>query len=124
MVEHFGGDLDVLSEPMHGKPTDITVTDSYAFRDMPKTFTAARYHSLYAKAATLPEELRVTASSADGIIMAIEHRELPLCAVQFHPESILTGHANVLKIVENVISHFRSLHGSKEELPSKRSKLA
>ena len=109
MVEHFGGSLDVLDEPLHGKPTPISVTDkgSYLFQNMPPTFTAARYHSLYAVRDELPAVLRVTAMSEDGVIMAVEHTRMPMAAVQFHPESILTGHHNGLSILENCIQHFR-----------------
>ena len=76
--------------------------------DLPGGFQAGRYHSLHALAASLPAELKVTAHSEDGIVMAIEHERLPIAAVQFHPESILTaseglGHA----LIANVMRHVR-----------------
>jgi anthranilate synthase len=114
MVEYFGGTLDVLDEPLHGKPTPITVTDpaSYLFKNMAPTFTAARYHSLYAVRDTLPSMLRVTAMSSDGVIMAVEHTRMPMAAVQFHPESILTAHHDGLSILENCIQHFRMVNAA------------
>jgi anthranilate synthase len=90
MVEHFGGKLGVLDYPMHGKPSRVRVTGGRFFDGVPAEFTAGRYHSLFALRETLPDELRVTAESEDGVVMAIEHATLPLAAVQFHPESIMT----------------------------------
>lgn len=107
MVEHFGGALDVLAYPMHGKPSRIRVTGGRLFAGLPHEFTAARYHSLYAVRDRLPAELRVTAESEDGVIMAIEHERLPLAAVQFHPESILTlGEDIGLRLVRNMVAAF------------------
>src|SRR5690606_8899852 len=90
LVEHLGGKLDVLDYPMHGKPSWIEVRGGALFEGLPKRFRAGRYHSLYARPEALPLELRVTAESDDGVIMAVEHEREPLAAVQFHPESILT----------------------------------
>jgi anthranilate synthase len=91
MVEHFGGDLDQLAKPMHGKPSPVHVLGGRLLAGLPPEFAVGRYHSLYARRPTLPAELMVTAETADGIVMAIEHRVLPLAAVQFHPESIMTA---------------------------------
>lgn len=109
MVEYFGGTLGVLSYPMHGKPSFVT-TDGSAqdhsypiFRDLPKEFEVARYHSLHGLPETMPDDLRVTARTADGVVMGIEHKSLPLAAVQFHPESILTQPNYGLKILENCL---------------------
>jgi anthranilate synthase len=92
IVEHFGGTLDVLDIPMHGKPSTIHPTGAgVVFGAEPVApFTAGRYHSLYANAANLPAVLHVTAMTDDGIIMGIEHCDLPIAAVQFHPESIMS----------------------------------
>lgn len=107
MVEHFGGALDVLSHPMHGKPSRIQVRGGRLFEGLPREFIAARYHSLYAVRDTLPPKLRVTAESNDGVIMAIEHESLPLAAVQFHPESILTLNEDIgLRLIWNVVAQF------------------
>ena len=59
-------------------------------RGLPDEFTVGRYHSLHARRSTLPAELSVTAETGDGVIMAIEHADLPIAAVQFHPESVMT----------------------------------
>lgn len=91
IVEYFGGTLDVLDYPMHGKASNIKVLNPTGiFADFESTFTAGRYHSLYARKEALPKELDVTAVSEDGVIMAVSHRELPIHAVQFHPETILS----------------------------------
>ncbi|MBI2875624.1 MAG: anthranilate synthase [Candidatus Tectomicrobia bacterium] len=105
MVEHFGGELGVLSYPMHGKDSRIRVLGGRIFIGLPDEFTAGRYHSLFAVRETLPPVLRVTAESEDGVIMAIEHASLPLAAVQFHPESILTLEEDLgLRLIRNVVA--------------------
>jgi anthranilate synthase len=90
MVEYFGGALGVLDPPVHGKVSRIRVLGGRLFTGLPAEFTAGRYHSLYAIRTSLPAVLEVTAESEDGVVMAIEHATLPLAAVQFHPESIMT----------------------------------
>jgi len=106
MVEHFGGELDVLSYPMHGKASRIRVLGGRIFAGLPGEFTAARYHSLFAVREKLPATLKVTAESDDGVIMAIEHVSLPLAAVQFHPESILTlGDDIGLRLIRNIVAY-------------------
>ena len=90
IVEHFGGELGVLDYPMHGKASRIRVLGGRIFAGLPKEFTAGRYHSLFAIREKLPAVLEVTAESEDGVVMAVEHRTLPLAAVQFHPESIMS----------------------------------
>jgi anthranilate synthase len=104
MVEHFGGALGVLAEPVHGKRSRIRVLGGRLLRGLPAEFDAGRYHSLYAVRDRMPACLAVTAESADGVVMAVEHRERPLAAVQFHPESILTLAGGVgLRLVESVM---------------------
>jgi anthranilate synthase len=90
IVEYFGGVLDVLDTPMHGKPSVICASGNRLFGGLPSEFTVGRYHSLYARRGALPAELSIAAETADGVIMAIEHKTLPVAAVQFHPESIMT----------------------------------
>jgi anthranilate synthase len=105
MVEHFGGKLGVLDYPMHGKASRIRVVGGRLFAGLPREFTAGRYHSLFALRDALPGDLEVTAETEDGVVMAIEHRRLPLAAVQFHPESILTLDGDVgLRLLENVVT--------------------
>ncbi|GGQ97935.1 anthranilate synthase component I [Streptomyces flaveolus] len=107
IVEHFGGTLGTLPWPVHGKPSSVEVAGDggTVFRNMPARFRAGRYHSLYADPATLPDGLRVTARTADGTVMGIEHRTLPVAAVQFHPESIMTtGEGAGLALIANAVT--------------------
>jgi anthranilate synthase len=90
LVEHFGGTLDVLAQPMHGKPSDVRVLGGRVLAGLPQRFTVGRYHSLHARRHDLPEVLQVTALTDDGVVMAIEHGSRPIAAVQFHPESVMT----------------------------------
>jgi anthranilate synthase len=91
IVEAFGGELGVLDYPMHGKPSRVKHGGLGVFAGLPETIEVGRYHSLYAIPEKLPEVLEVTAMSDDGVIMGVRHRTLPVEAVQFHPESILTA---------------------------------
>ena len=90
LVEHFGGALRQLDLPMHGKPSEVAVVGGRLFDGLAQTFRAGRYHSLCAVAERVPDCLTVNARSEDGVIMGIEHRDLPVAAVQFHPESLLS----------------------------------
>jgi anthranilate synthase len=104
IVEAFGGELGVLDYPMHGKPSKVRHRGVGVFEGLPEEFMVGRYHSLYARRETFPACLEVTAETEDGVIMGVRHRELPIEAVQFHPESILTaedGHG--LKLMENAV---------------------
>jgi anthranilate synthase len=104
IVEAFGGELGVLDYPMHGKPSKVRHRGIGVFEGLPEEFLVGRYHSLYARRETFPACLEVTAETEDGVIMGVRHRELPIEAVQFHPESILTaedGHG--LKLMENAV---------------------
>jgi anthranilate synthase len=104
MAEHFGGALGVLDPPVHGKASRVRVLGGRLFEGMPEEFLAGRYHSLFAIRDRLPAELAVTAETEDGVVMAIEHRTLPLAAVQFHPESIMTLGDDVgLRLLANVM---------------------
>ncbi|WP_104987549.1 anthranilate synthase component I [Sorangium cellulosum] len=108
MVEHFGGKLGVLDYPMHGKASKVHVLGGRLFEGLPREFRAGRYHSLYALRDALPSSLKVTAESDDGVVMAIEHAELPVAAVQFHPESILSQDDNIgLRLVRNAVIELR-----------------
>jgi anthranilate synthase len=108
-VEAFGGELGVLDYPMHGKPSEISHRGVGVFEGLPEKLTVGRYHSLYALRDKLPAELEITAESADGVIMGIRHRTLPIEAVQFHPESILSAHEDAgLHMIENAVRLARS----------------
>ncbi|MGH9558947.1 MAG: glutamine amidotransferase-related protein, partial [Bryobacteraceae bacterium] len=104
MVEAFGGELGVLDYPMHGKPSLVRNRGIGVFEGLPAEFRVGRYHSLYAIREKLPRCLEVTAESEDGVIMGVRHRDLPLEAVQFHPESILTLEGECgLQLMANVV---------------------
>jgi anthranilate synthase len=90
IVEYFGGALDLLGVPSHGKGSAVRVLGGRLLHGLPAEFTVGRYHSLCARRTALPASLAVTAETADGVVMAIEHEELPISAVQFHPESVMT----------------------------------
>jgi anthranilate synthase/aminodeoxychorismate synthase-like glutamine amidotransferase len=90
----FGGQVVRAPAPVHGKTSEIFHEDGDVFAGLPKPFLATRYHSLIVKRASLPDELVPTAQTADGIIMGLRHRELPIYGVQFHPESIATTHGH------------------------------
>jgi anthranilate synthase component 2 len=91
----FGGDVIRAPELMHGKTSKINHTGKGLFRGLNSGFEATRYHSLIVKPETLPATLEVTASTDDGLIMGMQHRQYPSHGVQFHPESIASenGHA-------------------------------
>jgi anthranilate synthase len=91
IVEAFGGELGVLDYPMHGKPSTVHNHGKGVFEGLPAEFQVGRYHSLFARRETFPACLEITAETEDGVIMGVRHRELPVEAVQFHPESILTA---------------------------------
>ena len=104
IVEFHGGRLSVLPAPMHGKPSMVNVRGGGLFEGLPGRFEGGRYHSLYADRGTFPDALEITAESDDGIVMAVEHPELPVAAVQFHPESILTLDEDAgMAVVTNVM---------------------
>ena len=107
LAESFGGSLRELAIPVHGKPSRIRVSpNGMIFSGLAKEVTVGRYHSIFADYATMPKEFRVTAETDDGIIMAIEHESLPVAAVQFHPESIMTlGQGAGMRMIENVVAH-------------------
>lgn len=87
----FGATVTYANRLMHGKQSQVRFDrDCPLFRGCPETAPVGRYHSLAADPGTVPECLKVTACTADGEIMAVQHKTYPICGVQFHPESILT----------------------------------
>ena len=92
----FGGDVVRAGEIVHGKMGEIRHAGAGVFAGLPSPFAATRYHSLVVDRATLPDALTVTAELADGTIMGLAHRELPIQGVQFHPESIASEHGHAL----------------------------
>lgn len=87
----FGGKVVRAPVPMHGKVSAITHTGKGVFAGLPSPFEATRYHSLTVARESLPDTLEVTAETDDGVIMGLQHRELPIFGVQFHPESIASA---------------------------------
>ncbi|MGW0773011.1 aminodeoxychorismate/anthranilate synthase component II [Streptomyces sp. NPDC002835] len=94
MAVAYGGVVDRAPELLHGKTSPVTHDGTGVFAGLPSPFIATRYHSLAAEPVPFPAELEVTARTADGIIMGLRHRELPVEGVQFHPESVLTEHGH------------------------------
>jgi anthranilate synthase len=100
--EYFGGQLGQLGQPAHGRPSRVQVRGGRLMRNLPNEIVIGRYHSLYVERDSMPEVLSVTASTEDGVAMAIEHKTLPVGGVQFHPESLMSLGGEVgLRIVEN-----------------------
>ena len=90
----FGGKIVRAKEIMHGKTSLVTHRGTDVFRGLPSPFTVIRYHSLAIERESLPDCLEVTAETADGEIMGVRHKTLPIYGVQFHPESILSEHGH------------------------------
>ena len=108
IVEAFGGELGVLPYPMHGKPSMVRHNNTGVFQGLPEEIGVGRYHSLYAIPEKLPAGLEVTAYSDDGVIMGVRHRTLPIEAVQFHPESILSSQDDTgLHLMKNALRAVR-----------------
>lgn len=97
----FGGRVVRAPEVMHGKTSEVFHDSSSLFAGLPQPFQVMRYHSLVADQATFPDALVATAHTADGIIMGLRHRDLPIYGVQFHPESIGTPAGR--RLIENFI---------------------
>jgi len=100
--EYFGGELGQLTHPAHGRPSRVQVRGGRLMRNLPNEIVIGRYHSLFVERDSMPDVLSVTASTEDGVAMALEHKNLPVAGVQFHPESLMSlGNEVGLKIVEN-----------------------
>jgi anthranilate synthase/aminodeoxychorismate synthase-like glutamine amidotransferase len=97
----YGGRVVAAPELVHGKAAQVRHDGRTIFAGLPETFLAGRYHSLIVDREGLPPELEVSARSADGLVMGLRHRALPLEGVQFHPESILTPCGRL--ILENFV---------------------
>jgi 4-amino-4-deoxychorismate synthase (2-amino-4-deoxychorismate-forming) component II len=97
----FGGRVIPAPYLMHGKTSEICHDNRTIFSGLPYRFQATRYHSLMVERKTLPKCLEVSATSTDGLIMGLRHRDFPIEGVQFHPESIMTVHGK--KLLENFL---------------------
>ena len=110
--EAFGGALHNLEQVHHGIETQMRRREGafaggdVVFKDVPTDFRAGRYHSWVIDPATLPDVLEVTATGEYDDIMAVQHRELPIFGVQFHPESIMTEHGRTM--IRNILSYTQS----------------
>ena len=98
---YFGGKVVRADRLMHGKTSPIHHQNTDVLEGMPQDFPATRYHSLLVERASLPASLEITAETAEGEIMGLRHKELPIWGVQFHPESIATEGG--MKILENFL---------------------
>jgi anthranilate synthase/aminodeoxychorismate synthase-like glutamine amidotransferase len=99
--QYFGGRVVRAGRLMHGKTSPITHRNTDLFRGLPQGFSGTRYHSLLVERSTFPPELEITAETAEGEVMGLRHRTLPIWGVQFHPESIATQDG--MKILENFL---------------------
>ena len=97
IAKFFGANIVKSENPTHGKTSKIFVCEnSKLFKNLPKSFVVTRYHSLEVEKSSMPADLKITAETQDGIIMALEHNALPIYGVQFHPEAILTQYGHEL----------------------------
>lgn len=102
ICEAFGAEITYAKQLMHGKTSQVKLSkDSQLFKGISPEITVARYHSLAADKETLPECLSITAETSDGEVMAVEHSNLPVYGLQFHPESVLTPDGEA--IIQNFI---------------------
>ena len=97
----YGGKVIRADQPMHGKTSLVTHTDKGVFKGIKNPFTATRYHSLIVETDSFPDCLEITAHTADGTIMGLHHRDMPVHGVQFHPESIASEEGH--KILKNFL---------------------
>ena len=98
----FGGDIVAASRLMHGKTSLVRHHGTGVFANLPNPLEATRYHSLIVRRETLPPCLEITAETAEGEVMGLQHREFSIHGVQFHPESVLT--ADGMKLLENFLA--------------------
>ena len=109
IAQAFGGEVIRAELLMHGKTSQIHHDGKTIFTDIPSPFTATRYHSLIVKRETLPEDLEISAETAEGEIMALRHRKYLIEGVQFHPESIMTEHGH--RLLRNFLDLTRAESG-------------
>jgi len=101
----YGAKVVRAPEIVHGKTSEISWEGGRLFQGLPDPFSATRYHSLALDPASVPDCLRVTARTSDGVVMGVEHRDLPVLGVQFHPESVLTTHGK--RMLQNFLDAYR-----------------
>ncbi|MCT4656393.1 MAG: anthranilate synthase [Cohaesibacter sp.] len=116
ITEAFGGELSQLDIPMHGKPSRISVEAEGVFAGLEDQVVVGRYHSLFANRDSLPDDLRVTAQTDDGVVMGIAHKSEPISAVQFHPESIMSLGGNAgMAMIENVVKQAKEIKEARQK---------
>lgn len=98
----FGGKVVRAPFPVHGKPTSVTHDNRGVFTGLAQNFQAGRYHSLVVERESFPDELEISATSPDGLIMGLRHKQMKIEGVQFHPESILTDEGK--KLLQNFLN--------------------
>ena len=104
IAEAFGGSLSIMQEVFHGVSTPVKIiADDLLFKNIPRQLNVGRYHSWIVNKNDLPKELEITCIDEFGGIMALRHKTLDVCSVQFHPESILTEHG--LEIIKNWVKN-------------------
>jgi anthranilate synthase/aminodeoxychorismate synthase-like glutamine amidotransferase len=96
IAQVFGGEVVRAERLMHGKTSSISHNQSGVFQNLAQPLEATRYHSLIVRRESLPDSLQITAETGEGEIMGLQHRDLPIHGVQFHPESILTAEGKKL----------------------------
>lgn len=106
IAQVYGGQVVQAERLMHGKTSNVFHDGKSIFKGLPNPFPATRYHSLIVKKETLPDCLEVSAWTAEGEIMAIRHKELPVEGVQFHPESIMTTAGK--ELLKNFLNHYKA----------------
>jgi anthranilate synthase component 2 len=106
--QEFGGNVIRAPQPMHGKVSPVTHDNSGVFAGLPSPFNATRYHSLIVERSSLPADLKITAETADGLIMGLAHKTLPIHGVQFHPESIASEYGH------DILRNFLDLAGTRK----------
>jgi anthranilate synthase component II len=111
----YGGDVVRAPVLMHGKTSPIYHRKEGVFADLPVPFDATRYHSLVVDRASVPDVLRITAETSDGLVMGLRHRELDVEGVQFHPESILTGVG--MKLLGTFLARCASAAAARQQEP-------
>lgn len=122
VAEYFGAALKVLDCPVHGKASVITLGESALFTGLPATILAGRYHSVHVPSASVPASLRVI-TEADGVVMGIEHVSLPVSAVQFHPESLLTAREGAgIRLIGNLVAHTARVLRARPHLAGRRGR--
>ena len=113
----FGGHVVRAPQPVHGKLSEVRHAGEGVFRGIKGPFQATRYHSLVVERDTVPAELTVTAETADGLVMGLSHRSLPVHGVQFHPESIASEHGHLmLKNFLELAAAWNSTHERKHRV--------